>query len=315
MCDRDLDCADGSDEQGCPNNKCKDNEFPCTGGRCITSKWVCGKSYQYQINILANIIQFAILNFQMVMKTVPMVRMNQIVEQIVQLQLHANQMNSDAKEVVNVYQMHGVVIATMIVMMTAMKRTVKRKNVNHGCLHVVMADVFIIHGNAVRIIDRLYIQISFSLPFPQFFNFISDGDNDCINGTDEQNCTDINAKGPASPPAIIPTCHDWMYKCGNSRCVPYWWKCDGINDCGDGSDELGCPNSTDTTTPSPGIIAPEITCSGERFSCNSGRCIERKYVCDGFPDCSNGEDEKNCRKNVCSRDEFRYSYLFHLKGK
>lgn len=112
---------------------------------------------------------------------------------------------------------------------------------------------------------------------------------------------------PSTPPVIMPTCHDWMFKCGNNRCVPYWWKCDGINDCGDGSDELGCPNSTESTSPPPGtgIIAPEISCTGNRFACNSGRCIERTYVCDGFPDCSNGEDEKNCPKNVCGKEKFR----------
>lgn len=131
-----------------------------------------------------------------------------------------------------------------------------------------------------------------------------DGDTDCQNGADEKNCTNTRVQ-PSAPPAMAPTCHDWMYKCGNNRCVPYWWKCDGINDCGDGTDELGCPNATDTTTPTPDIIAPDLTCSGNKFACNTGRCIERKYVCDGFPDCSSGEDEKNCPKTICGRDKFK----------
>ncbi|PSN40175.1 hypothetical protein C0J52_16358 [Blattella germanica] len=70
------------------------------------------------------------------------------------------------------------------------------------------------------------------------------------------------------------SCSAWMFLCNNKKCVPYWWKCDGVNDCGDNSDEFGCgKDDADYTTPSTSIIpSTPMTCSENQFRCFDGRC-------------------------------------------
>lgn len=54
------------------------------------------------------------------------------------------------------------------------------------------------------------------------------------------------------------------------------WRCDKDNDCGDMSDEIGCPKST---------------CSPEEFKCADDTCVSAKWRCDGTPDCTDASDE------------------------
>lgn len=35
------DCGDGSDEEHCPKQRCKEDDFKCGDGTCITQKWKC----------------------------------------------------------------------------------------------------------------------------------------------------------------------------------------------------------------------------------------------------------------------------------
>jgi len=36
------------------------------------------------------------------------------------------------------------------------------------------------------------------------------------------------------------TCGTGQFQCDNGRCVPAYWTCNGINSCGDMSDERNC---------------------------------------------------------------------------
>ena len=53
--------------------------------------------------------------------------------------------------------------------------------------------------------------------------------------SDEANCT--ATVEPNKKPGINfqtgDQCHDWMFKCSNNKCIPYWWKCDSVSDCGE----------------------------------------------------------------------------------
>jgi len=128
-----------------------------------------------------------------------------------------------------------------------------------------------------------------------------DGDDDCQDqhaqrGSDEENCTSV-IRPPTQPPPLWPnnTCHSWMFLCTNKQCVPIWWKCDGVNDCDDGSDEIGCGKDSESSgSPSIPSSTTPATCSDNHFRCFSGNCIQLSWVCDGAKDCSYGEDEENC---------------------
>ena len=53
------------------------------------------------------------------------------------------------------------------------------------------------------------------------------------------------------------------------------------------------------------------SCSEQMLTCNDGKCIEKFKKCNGFPDCSAGEDEK---KQMCGKIITKMHLVYQCKA-
>ncbi len=96
-----------------------------------------------------------------------------------------------------------------------------------------------------------------------FAGFECDADDDCSDGSDEDNCSDAD-----------------FFTCSDGELIPASFECDFDDDCSDGGDEAGCA---------------ELICSEEFvFTCDDGEELPASFECDVFVDCLDGSDEASC---------------------
>ncbi|XP_035665465.1 very low-density lipoprotein receptor-like [Branchiostoma floridae] len=151
-------------------------------------------------------------------------------------------------------------------------------------------------------------------------HLICDGQPDCTLGEDEQGCgnEDDTSTQATITPTVGTTTQDsgetaecLTFYCGLSgsaepSCVQDHLICDGQPDCALGEDEQGCGNAEGTSTQATTTSTAGTTTqdSGEATHCPtfycslSGfpdtSCVRDHLICDGQPDCTLGEDEQGC---------------------
>ncbi|KII66083.1 Suppressor of tumorigenicity 14 protein [Thelohanellus kitauei] len=115
-------------------------------------------------------------------------------------------------------------------------------------------------------------------------------------------------------------CRSDEFACGNDKCIQKRYICNGVDNCGDGSDEADCNKICkndeilcvkDKTCLKPNLICDgKIDCGDESdekdcfkviplckkgtFECLNEKCIPNNQVCDGKSDCGDWSDEENC---------------------
>lgn len=129
--------------------------------------------------------------------------------------------NLDVHQQVHVFHFNGVVIQIMIVPMRLMRQIVIAIQLAIlGCLAAEMENAFTKHGHGKLINVLKYIKVT-----KLIFNY-SDGEADCADKSDEANCNTTTTETTSSKKTPINfdsnNCQDWMFKCANSKCVPYW---------------------------------------------------------------------------------------------
>ncbi|CAH4038667.1 unnamed protein product [Pieris brassicae] len=98
---------------------------------------------------------------------------------------------------------------------------------------------------------------------------------DCNDGADEEGCPDES-------------CGVDYFRCNNGKCVEGYRRCDRVVDCPDGEDEVACDCRPD-----------EFQCQDD------GSCIESRKRCDGVNHCRDGSDENQCTDvQRCSPESF-----------
>ncbi|XP_035483471.2 low-density lipoprotein receptor-related protein 3 isoform X2 [Scophthalmus maximus] len=92
------------------------------------------------------------------------------------------------------------------------------------------------------------------------------------------------------------SCQPDEFLCGNGKCLPRSWKCNGQDECGDATDERSCaPPPTDAQ---PGLCpAGSLPCT----QVQSTRCLPASLRCNGARDCPDGSDELGCPDTACGK--------------
>jgi len=87
------------------------------------------------------------------------------------------------------------------------------------------------------------------------------------------------------------------FRCLDGSCIVQAGRCNGRNNCADGSDESGCDAEANHFVPAymaQGSTCPEDFHDDVHFRCGNGQCIEKVGLCNGVNNCADETDEAHC---------------------
>jgi len=118
--------------------------------------------------------------------------------------------------------------------------------------------------------------------------FICDGYDDCASGADEYGCSQCNFEGGL--------CNGWNHV---DVCDPYGqiatYDCEVV--CQDSGYDLSEGCQYDTGSGGDSCFCQDVPrCQPGELTCGDGSCLPDAYVCDGYTDCLDAEDEIACAR-------------------
>ncbi|KAM5310926.1 sortilin-related receptor isoform 1-T6 [Glossophaga mutica] len=267
-CDLEDDCGDNSDESHCEAHQCRSDEYSCSSGLCVRSSWVCDgdndcRDWSDEANCTAAIYHTCeASNFQC--RNGHCIPQRWACDGDVDCQDGSDEDPTSCERKCNGFRCpNGTCIPSS-------KHCDGLQDCSDG------SDEQRCEPLCTRFMDFVCKNRQQCL----FQSMVCDGIVQCRDGSDE----DVAFAGCSQDPEFHKVCDEFSFQCQNGVCVSLVWKCDGTDDCGDGSDEARCENPTE---------APN--CSRYfQFQCENGHCVPSRWKCDGENDCGDWSDEKGC---------------------
>ncbi|TRY94352.1 hypothetical protein DNTS_000097, partial [Danionella cerebrum] len=267
-CDHEDDCGDNSDEEHCESHKCGGGEFTCARGACIREAWRCDgdndcRDWSDETNCTVGHHTCESSSFQC--HTGHCIPQRWLCDGDDDCQDGSDEDPTHCgKEKCNGFLCSNGTCLHASAHCNGVEDCpggADEQNCGPLCAHYME---FVCRNRAQCLFQSL----------------VCDGTRHCSDGSDE----DPTYAGCSTSPEFEKKCDDYNFQCSNGMCVTLEWKCDGMDDCGDYSDEANCASPTE-----------EPGCSSYfRYQCKNGHCVPAWWKCDGENDCGDWSDESQC---------------------